>query len=270
MYGRVDKYVANRVIKIGLQLWGAYENLDLLFPSYIINPTIGASVFGTTDVPWTILARNGDQIVYKNAQITKMGDLFLGVDSELWAANVEITALIANNTAPETANAYYTLSTGQAYADGAFAKTNLLRNRWTSIWTGLAGFSSAFPSQKGIHISWDFDAKPLNCDGYGTVDMTVGENGLLGKCKLIPVGGPTLAQIEAQAAAQGVAIGALLSGISADLTHTSGSHSIALKNAAITEHGYMFGVEPLRIGEIGWETTRGFAAGVPAAIATIA
>ncbi len=44
---------------------------------------------------------------------------------------------------------------------------------------------------------------------------------------------------------------------------------MVLKNAAMKEHGLVFGREPLRIGEVAWETTRAFAAGVPAALATV-
>jgi hypothetical protein len=81
-----------------------------------------------------------------------------------------------------------------------------------------------------------------------------------------------MAQLEAQAAAQGKALGALLSGLSADLTWTAAASApvIVLKGAAIVDHGYAFGAEPLRQGEVTWETTRGFSTGAPAAIATVA
>jgi hypothetical protein len=275
MYGQVDKFIKDRVYKLNLRLWGAWENLSVLFPSYALAPATGASIFGTSATPLVILARNGDQITYNNAQITKMANLYLGVDSDLFAADVEITCIIGNSAgttmfAPETANAYYTTAVGQAYADGPFAKTNYKRVRFVGAWGALGGFTAIIP-QKGFQISWELDARPLVCDGLGTVDFTIGENLLQGTCKCIPIQ-PTMAQLEAQCADQGVQLGSLLSNNVADLTLTGngGAPVVVLKNAGITEHGYAFGIEPLRIGEVTWMTTRGFAAGVPAAVGTVA
>ena len=113
--------------------------------------------------------------------------------------------------------------------------------------------------------------RPLTCDGLGTVDFTIGENILQGSCKCVPIQ-PTMAEIEAQVAAQGVPFGKLLSGNVADLTLTGngGSPFVILKNAGITEHGYAFGIEPLRQGEVTWTTTRGFTAGAPDPVASVA
>ena len=105
MYGRVDKYKSDLVIKISLPIWGAFENLSILFPSAVLNPTIGSSIFGTSDLTLTILARNGDQIVYTNAQLTKLANLHLGVDAELWSADAEFTCLCGNSNNPEDAGA---------------------------------------------------------------------------------------------------------------------------------------------------------------------
>jgi hypothetical protein len=275
MYGQVDKFIKDRVYKLPLRLWGAWESLSVLFPSYALAPQAGASIFGSTATPLVILARNGDQITYNNAQITKLANLYLGVDSDLFAADVEFTCIIGNSSGttmfpPETANAYYTVATAQTYADSAFAKTNFKRVRFTGAWGALAGFTAVIP-QKGFQISWELDARPLTCDGLGTVDFTIGENTLQGSCKCIPLQ-PTLAQIEAQMAAQGVQFGTLLSNNVADLvlTGNGGAPVVTLKNAGATEHGYAFGIEPLRVGEITWMTTRGFSAGSPQAVATVA
>lgn len=275
MYGQVDKFIQDRVYKVPLRLWGAWENLSVLFPSYALAPQAGASIFGTSATPLVILARNGDQITYKNAQITKLAGLYLGVDSDLFAADVEFTCIIGNTSgttlySPEDAGAYYATLTGQTYADNAFAKTNYKRVRFVGAWGALTGFTAVIP-QKGFQVSWELDARPLTCDGYGTVDFTVGENTLQGTCKCIPIQ-PTMAQLEAQTGAQGVQLGTLLSNTSADLTLTGngGSPVIVLKNAAITEHGYAFGIEPLRMGELTWSTTRGFSANVPQAVSTVA
>jgi hypothetical protein len=270
LHGQVDKFIRDRVYKIPLKLWGAWENLSTIFPSYAMNPTAGTSIFGTTDKTLAILARNGDKITYANAAITKVSNLYLGVDADLFSADVELTAILANSANPEDANAYYTLATGQAYSETTFAKTNFKKVRYTAAWGAITGFT-AFAGQKGFSIGWDLDARPLTCDGLGTVDFTVGENTLQGSCKCIPIQ-PTLAQIEANSSAQGVQLGSLLSSAAADLviTGNGGSPVVTLKNAGMAEHGYVFGVEPLRVGEIGWNTTRGFSTGTAAAVGVVA
>jgi hypothetical protein len=267
MFGNVDRFLKDRVYKLGMRLWGAWENLSTCFPSYAMTPQAGTSIFGVTDQAVAILARNGDKITYTNMRVTKLMNLYLGVDSELFAADMELTGIIGNNVNPEDANAYYTLATAQSYADSAFAKTNFKRVRFSGAWGALTGFTTITP-QKGFHVSFNLDAKPVPCDGLGTVDFTVGENTLQGECKCIPIG-PTLAQIEAQASAQGKALGSLLSTNVADLTLAGSGISVVLKNAGILEHGYAFGAEPLRVGEMAWGTTQGFTAGAPQAIGTV-
>ena len=266
MYGEVDQTITDRVYKVPLRLWGAWENLTDLFPAAVLNPVVGSSLFDpATDKPLTVWARNGDKIVYTSAAVTKVANLYLGVDSDLFAADVEFTCICGNANNPEDANAYYTVSNA-AITESAFAKTSFKRVRWSAAWGALAGFTS-FVGQKGFAISWEMETRPVAVDGYGTRDVALGR--FVGRCSCIPVG-PTLAQLEAQASAQGTALGTLLSGVSADLTITgNGGGSVVLKNAGLKEHGYAFGIDPLRMGETTWETTRGFAAGVAAAVATV-
>lgn len=265
MHGQTTKFRRDLVIKLNLMLFGVWENLSVLFPSALLNPVIGTSLFGTTDLPLVIQARNNDRITYGNAQITKLGDLYLGVDSELWAAAVEFTCLLKNSTEPEAAGAYFVRDTN-SYTDAAFAMTNFKKCRWTGAWTGKTGLTS-FIGEKGFSIAWDLDLKPQVVDGYGTVDMFVGEGGLVAGCKCVPIG-PTQAQIDT---AQGAtaANGTLLSTGAADLTLTGTSASVVLKAANLVSSSTVFG-QALRVGEAAWETNRSVAAGVASAVATVA
>ena len=72
MYDVVDKTVADRIYRVPLKLWGAWENLSDLFPAAVINPVAGTSLFGASDATLTLWARNGDKLVYTNAALTKM------------------------------------------------------------------------------------------------------------------------------------------------------------------------------------------------------
>lgn len=265
MFGIDDRFKADLVIKIPLMLYGNWDALTVLFPSYAMNPIPGTSIYGNNDTPLTLLGRNGDQIIYTNAQLTKLGDLFLGVDEELWAAAVEFTAIIGNGKNPEDANAYFTRGTAQ-YTDGAFSRTNFSKARFQANWNGVTGFNSIV-GQKGFRVAWKLDAKPLICDSFGTVDMTIGEKTNVGSVKCIPIG-PTGAQMDTQ---QQISQphGQRQSQASADLTIASAAHTVTLKSAALTSHSVAWGAEPLRINETMWETTRGFTAGVPNNVASV-
>jgi hypothetical protein len=269
MFGPVDKYKKDLVLKIPLKLWGAWENLSILFPSYIMNPIPGTSIFGASDVPLHIQGDNNDYITYTNAQITKVSDLYLGVDSELFAADVEFTALIGNSNNPEDAGAYHTRGTN-TYSDGTanFAKTNYKRTRFIGAWGSFAGFSQITP-QKGVKVSWAVDTKPVAVDGLGTRDMSIGDDGVICQAKLIPIG-PTIPQIKAVSQEE-TPHGTLGSAESADLIFTGngGDPVITLKNACLTDNGLVFDSQDLRVGEATWETTRGFASGVPANVSTV-
>ncbi len=265
MYDEVDKTISDRVYKVPLRLWGAWENLTTLFPSAVLNPLPGTSLFGSSDAPLTVWARNGDKIVYTNAALTKIANLYLGMDSDLFAADVEFTCICGNSNNPEDANAYYTQS-NSALTENAFAKTNFKKVRWTAALGTVSGFTTLV-AEKGFQIGWEMDVKGHAVDGYGTRDVTLKK--LIGSCKLIPVG-PTIAQLEAIAAAQGVAFGTLLSSDSNSLVITGSSGgSVTLNGAAVKGHGYVFGLDPLRLGEMTFETTRSFSVGVPGAVAAV-
>ena len=266
MFGVDDRFKADLVIKIPLTLYGNWDALPVLFPAYAMNPIPGTSIFGGADTPLTLQGRNGDHIIYTNAQITKLGDLYLGVDEELWSAAVEFTAILGNGMNPEQAGAFFTRGSN-AYADGAFSRANYSKARFAGNWTGVAGFG-AFAAQKGFRVAWKLDAKPLTCDGYGTVDFTIGEKTNVGSVKAIPIG-PTGANIDTSMQIA-TPHGQRQSGAAADLVMASSAHSITLKGAALASHSVAWGAEPLRVNETMWESTRGFTGGVPNAVSVVA
>ncbi len=268
MFGEIDKTKHDLVMRIGLKLWGAWENLSTLFPTAYLNPAVGASVFGNSDITLAIQARNGDLFTFTNAALTKMSDLYLGVDSDLFSADVEFTALIGNSNYPETAAAYYTYSAGSYAGDATygFSKTNFKKTRVTGAWGTNTGFTAIVPKD-GFKVSWGLDLRPITVDGYGTVDMTLA--GLIATARCIPIG-PTPANKETYETAVNQAHGVLLSTGSADLTIDGTGISVVLKNANMIEDRYNFGLEKLRNGEMAWSTTRGFSAGAPTAVSTVA
>ena len=266
--GQIDKTKRDLVIKNNVMLFGLWQNLSVLFPSWLLNPVPGTSVFGTgSDLPMVVQARNSDTITYANTQITKLSALHLGVENELFAAAVEMTSIIAGGANPEDSGAYFTRGTNAYAAPASLVLTNFIKARWSAAFGSVTGLTS-FIGQKGFDLSWNADLKPVAVEGWGTVDMTVGEGGMIAQCKCIPIG-PTGAQIDAAQVSSGVAHGTLLSSDAAALTLTSTGHSIVLNGASILESATVFGIEPLRIGEMVFETTRALTAGALGAVATV-
>lgn len=277
LYGQIDKSRKDLVIKLPLTLFGLWSNLGVLFPSYALNPVVGASIYPATDsaaTPLVIKAKNGDRIAYGNAAITKLFGLYLGVDSEIFAAAVEVSCILRAGFLPTDSGAYFVRDTA-TYIEPGFSNAAFLKARWTGCWgSGTpnvpTGFGVIVP-QKGFNVDWNLDLKPFTVDGYGTVDMTIGEGGMIANCKAIGIG-PTMAQIDAASAIGTADMGTLLSAVGYPLTLTSGTHSLVLNNASLIEHTTTFGIERLRVGEVAWETTRGFSGtpAAPAAVATVA
>lgn len=264
LFGKIDQSIVDRWVDIPFRLWGAWQDIATFFPTSYLNPTIGARIYGDADVAIKLHGRDGERITFHNAQMIRMSNLHLGVDAPLFAADVLYRALIKNNANPEDAAAYYTIDSA-AFADATFAKTNYKQQRYAGAWAGKTGLTS-YAAKEGWDIEWDLDTEPLNINGYGTVDMTL--QGLTARLKCIPVE-TSLANLDAAAAFQLYALGVLLSAGAADHTISGSGVSVVLKNAGIVEHGAVFGGKELRNGETMWETTRGFAAGVAAALATV-
>jgi len=269
MYGRVTKTREGRMIEVNIPLYGFWDNLSVIFPSYFLSGLPSQRMFGTSDTAMTIIARNGDQIVLNNCQITKVANLKLAANQQVFSADVTVTCLISNNTAPNAANAYYTITTGASYAEGNFPQTPFKSQTWTGAWGSRTGFTTIL-TQDGWSVDWEIKTTPDVVDGIGPVDMFT--DLFWGKATCIPVG-PTLAQLDTAADFQNTnaAVGADISADSDDLTLTDGTSTLVLKACAMIETGLVFGPAKKRIKATSWECTRmGFTAGAAPAVATVA
>lgn len=274
LFGPVDKVSKDRRIEIPVRLWGAWENLTTLFPAAFIGSGVyaGYRIFGTADKALVLSSpvtspSNTNILTFPNAAVTKMANLHLGVDASIYSADVNFTALIKNGANPEDVGAYWVWSTG-AYSDSTFSKTNFHQQRYTAAWGSVAGFTS-FQARDGWDIEWELTTEPDPSNSFGTVGLIV--TGLICRASCIPIG-PTPAQLDAASDFGTVALGTTLSTGSADLVISGdpSGPSVTLKNAGITEHEYAFGMVPLRVGKVTWETTLGFSAGAAAAHAVLA
>jgi hypothetical protein len=266
--GRIDEAKKDVRIPVRTRLWGGYSSLSVLFPSTWTTPTPGTSL--CSDAALVLHAKNQDRVTFHNAFISKLIDLYIGVDQNTFAADVEFMCLIKSGANPEDAAAYFTRDTA-AFADTGFAKTDFLRRRATLAWSGKTGFTS-FEMREGVNISVKADVQYDYSANYGTDNAYIGEDGLIVELRGIPAG-PTLAQADTAGLLQGTVPGALASSGAADLTVTlagSGSHAIVVKNAALVKGAEAMGVKPLRMQEHLWRSTVGITTGAAQATLSVA
>lgn len=268
-YGRVDDAKHDLKIPVKMRLWGAYENLSVLFPAAALTPVPGTSL--CSDATLQLWGKNGDKVIFQNAFISKLPDLYIGVDKDVWAADVEFMCLLKTGKAPEDADGYFVRSNTAFTDPGPFAKTNFMRRRCTLVWGTKTGFTS-FEMREGVNIGFKYDVQYDKSGNWGTDNAFIGDEGLTVELKGIPAG-PTLAQSDVLVPGQGVAHGALLSDISADLVATfsgTGSHAVTVKNAGLTKVTEFFDIKKLRSGEHVWRSTTGITAGAAAAVGVVA
>lgn len=267
MFGRVTQTRGPRVITVTLPVFALWENLSVLFPSTVLNPTIGSRVFGATDLPLILHAKNGDRLTVHNCRITGVSNLKLAANQPVFSAAVTLTGLLKNNANPQDAAAYYTYDNA-AYTEGSFALTNFLAKSWTGAWGARTGFTS-INTQEGWDVSFEVGMEPDVVDGLGVVDMFM--TNFAAKASCIPVG-PTIAQLESNLFFQGTGadIGTGVHSSVDDLVLTSGSASVTLKAASLVETGLAFAPSKKRLTETVWEANRGFVTGVPQALAALA
>ena len=207
-----------------------------------------------------------------NEQITKLANLELSVEKELWSADIEFTSLLKVGNTPDQAGSYYTYSIGNSYAAPAFDKTKFRAPVLAAGWAGTLSNSgtsfAAFAFRKGASIDWKWklNFEPCYVDGYGTVDAIV--DGFEASCKGTPI-----SALEVDAAASllpATPLGVLRSATAGDLTLTFGSNSVILKQAFVAENdGFAWSRKNNRIGDLTWRTTVPFSTGAPTARAVV-
>lgn len=263
-HGRVDATMDDVIYEASFTPVGVWAYITALFP-YIGNGTGGTEsprgyrVMTDTDVPLVVTSKDGAVYTLKAAAVTKMPDILLGPTKSLFGP-VTFQAVVANGANPEDADSFMSIGAG-SYSDATFDPTAIKRQRYSGAWGAITGFT-AIQAQDFWTVQSQLNLSPVRVQGY-TRDMKIDSMSFMAKC--MPVG-PTAAQIETNLKAQGSGAteGRRQSAGAADLVITGSGVSVTLKNAALRQAGYVFGGIPLRNGELGWETTVAFSAGVPA------
>jgi hypothetical protein len=268
MFGRVTRTKSGRKIETQLPIYGLWRDLSVLFPSAIVNPTIGARLFTGADLPMVLHAKNQDRLTLHNTRITGLANLRLAANAQIFSGAVTFTSLLKNNADPADAASYFTYDTA-AYVEGDFALSTAITRAWSGAWGARTGFT-AMQTEAGWEVNWELRLEDDQVDGLGPVDMFIQE--FSGSARCVPVG-PTLAQVQTNLFYQGdakAAVGAGLHESVDDLVITSGTASLTLKNAGLVSAEVRWSPSAKRMGTCVWETTRGFTAGAPQATAVVA
>lgn len=256
LHGPLDQSVIGASVAINftpMSVWSAAWRA-VLFPAAFLAPAhIGARAFGNADNAVAIDSVDGQRYTFHNAQLTQMPELFLGVSDELYG-QATFTALRKNNAAMEDADSLFTI--GAAAWDGGSFPAPSAQAKCTAAFGGVTGMT-AMHALNGWRIQHELDLGPVEWDGE-TVDFKLRNYRAIARGIAIE---PSAAQILGNLGVQGSAAGHRLSAAAQDLSITGTGYAATLKKANLTEGGFMFGVDPLRNGEIAFATTLSLAGG---------
>jgi hypothetical protein len=269
MHGMVDKFIDDIVSTISFTPAGQWvtEHLAMLWPYG--NPTIGGSIFGTTDKDVVIQTLAGQQITWKAGALNAMPDIILSATkSPIGSATI---ACIGAKDTEWTDTAKRAVIAATAFSDTSFDPSQIIQSTYTGVLAGASAPWNDIQTQDGWTISFALGVDPVTVDSEGTVDMTINSVGVTAKCT--PVGiseANLLAKLPLQGA--GIRRGARASDLGADLTisgASAGDPEVVIKNAVLTDGPLQFGATPLRVGEIAFEAMLSFTAGARNALFTV-
>lgn len=267
--GRVTKTRKGRMITLNIPIYGYWASLGSIMPGAVagaiqnplLAPVIGGRLFGTTDSPMIYAARNLDQITFANVQLTKLANLKLAANTQIFTGDATFTCLVANGSNPASANSFFTiLEGGGTFPPIATPNTTFKSSTWIGVWGAESWTGGQFLTQDGWTLDWEIKTTPDEVDGIGPVDMFV--DLVWAKLSCIPVvnDASALTKLAAATNFQGAnaAVGANISADSGAMTLApadgSGS-SLIMSGAACTGGGFVFGASKKRTGTFSWETT---------------
>jgi hypothetical protein len=257
VHGKVGQRMKDLMAKITFVpagMWTAGQ-LAVLFPH--TNPTFGASLFGSTDVPVTIHPVDGaERMVFTSGAITKMPGVVLSpVETAL--KEVEITCVLGNGLDRSNAAALYTYTASATFTDTSFSLANVLTVPYTASLAAASAPWNAIETEAGFECSFDLKTSPVKVGNLGTIDFSVSALDI--SVKLKPVG-MTVKQVLDRLKVQstGVALGMDMSAGAANLTITGGTNNpqVVINNVRLKDSNLIYGAEALRHDTIELIATR--------------
>jgi hypothetical protein len=267
-YGEIDQRDEDLMISASFTPDGSWNAnaRSLLWP--YLNPTIGADIFGSADVPTTIHDSNSHLHTIAASAITQMPSISLSASATM-IGQATITGI--RPTGGDWATDLYTAAaSGGTFTDTAFVPADIKVQQYTGAWAGVTGFSG-IETEGGWTIDFNTDIQWFKTDAVGTVTGRLRSVSVVARCTPLGISGANVASamdMQETASRRGKSGNVL----AADLTITGADASaiVVLKSAKLVRAGYRFGASVLRDGELGWVATRNFTAGVGQALCTLA
>ena len=233
--------------------------LAILFPAAYQNPTIGASVCGTTDRPLLVHSLAGTKVTFHNAILSKMPAIRLSPIKTSFGA-AEFSAALAKGKAPGDAGALFSAASA-AYDLGNPDPTGIVGVQYAATFGELEIADTA----EGWTVTPEITLEPVVTDLLGTIDWTIASVGCTATCT--PLGlseDDILGALPVKAGR-----GSLLAG-DEDLVITGeGGLEVTLKNATLMRGPLQWGNTTLRAGEVMFQAHRSFSSGTAGAVFTV-
>lgn len=248
-FGKVDSRFTDKMMEVSFEPDGRFTAAlaAVLWP--YAETDIGTSIYGSSDAPLVVHGRDGVKITVHNAALTQMPSIRLGVAQTI-QGQCTFTGLVAKDTDPTDAAAYYTIASAAYPGDTGWAASDILTLAFDSAW-GASPWDD-FMTENGWEISFGLQLADQKVDGVGTVTKTL--QGLDVTARAIPVG-PTMAELMAKMG-NTQPLGGSVQDNAADLIVSATGLYLAIYNAAIVETDLGWGNQRKRLGPTTWQATR--------------
>lgn len=225
-----------------------------LFPSGFRNPTVGARVFPASDTALLIHGTDQSKLQFPNAALTKMPDLILSPKVTAFGRAM-FTALIKDNTARETAGAFYTSPTAAAWSE-TFTDAQIVAVPYAGAWNSIN-----ILTEDGWKVSFEIQMEPIVVDGIGTVDFLLTGVTARATCKPVNL---SAASLMASLRPEGLALGSTMRQTqNLVITGAAGGLIVTLYDAAVVDGPAVWAPGSPRSGEIAFEASRALTGEAP-------
>lgn len=267
-FGQIAEVARDCIVEFTGTPAGAIRAADLAGQMPYLPSAIGASIFGTNDVPLVVQTVNdGQAITWQRGAISKYAPILLSAtQGTIYKGDLAFSCLMASNYAP-TANSAWKSITSSAFADSTFDPSTVRMAQYIAAWGSVPPYN-AMISQDGFLLTPVIETESISVDNYGIVDTVL--KAVTGTAQFKP-GNLTEAQIDALIELQGSTAmlpGQTIGAGGNDLVIASGLLTATLKMAGAVDYGLMYATGKLRAGEVSFGAATTFTRGVPNPILT--
>ncbi len=267
-FGQIAEAARDCVVEFTGTPAGAIRAADLAAQMPYLPNTVGASIFGTSDLPLVVHTINdGQTITWQRGAISKYAPILLSAtQGTIYKGDMTFSCLMSSNFAPNAVSAWKSIASS-AFSDATFDSSTVRMAQYVAAWGGGSPYN-AMISQDGFLLTPAIETENISVDNYGIIDMAL--KSVTGRAQFKPAN-LTEAQIDALIELQGS--NAMLPGQAIgdggyDLVISSSLLKATLKMAGAVDYGVMYATGKLRAGEVVFGAATTFTAGVPNAILT--